>query len=239
MASTRAATNGGELLLRRSDGSLRATIARQIYTYSYDRGDGSLYFLARGTLVRAHGATERQLATLSSLGLTPRGSLQLEPLGGLIALQNAHRLVVLRPNGSLFTAVPLPPRKASGDGVSSTPKAAPDRSAIAFTATRGHEPGGGSPGTEAVYLVRAGAARGRAIHSERVDFAVCERGSTLAWHGRWLLYSTSEGNLSLVDTSHPHHAINLAQTLRRLPGTNGDQGHLDFNAYWTGDPSGL
>jgi hypothetical protein len=37
------------------------------------------------------------------------------------------------------------------------------------------------------------------VHTERVDFKVCERGASLHWHGEWLLYSNSEGNVAAID----------------------------------------
>lgn len=224
-------SRGGGLRLRSAGGVLRATLARQVYDYAYDHASGRLYFLARGNLVRADGAEQRPIASLARLGLAAGRALQLQPLGRLVALTDRRRLVVLRPDGSLFAAARLPRGRTRVDGISSQIAAAANAQGVAFTATRGNT-AYGSQGSETVYLLRPGAQSARAVHTERVRFAVCERGAGLQWHGRWLLYAASEGNTSIVDASHPQHAIDLARTVRRLPGTSGDQGRLDFSAYW-------
>lgn len=77
------------------------------------------------------------------------------------------------------------------------------------------------------------------MHTERVEFAVCERGADLAWHGRWLLYSASEGNTAVIDTTSLQHVIKLTGIVRRLPGLSDDEGNLGFSAYWSGQPRGL
>lgn len=229
---------GAALLLRSGGGALRATLARQVFSYVYDRASGSLYFLAHGSLIRAHGAEQQRLAALARLGLSPGPDLQLQPLGRLVALRDARRLVVLRENGSAFAATRLPSARARADGVSSAISAAADAHEVAFTATRGNS-AYGSSGTESVYLLGPGARSARVLHTERVRFAVCERAADLAWHGRWLLYSASEGNLAIIDTSGPHRAVELGRVVRSLPGTGDDQGALDFSASWGGHPTGL
>ena len=56
-------------------------------------------------------------------------------------------------------------------------------------------------------------------HTElRVDFKVCERGASLQWHGDWLLYSNSEGNLAVIDTTGVHRAIELSSLVHGLLG---------------------
>ncbi len=229
---------GGRLLLRATTGRLRKTLARQVYTYAYDRAGGSLYFLAHGALVRAEGGSQRRIATLADLGLAAGRFLQLQPLGQLVALQTATRLVVLRSDGAVFAATRLPRGRTRVDGVSSQLSATPDARAVAFAATRGNT-AYGSSGSETVYLLTPGSRAARAIHSERVAFAVCERGATLAWHGHWLLYSASEGNTAVIDTARPRHAIELTRIVRRLPGASGGEGNLDFSASWSGPPTGV
>jgi hypothetical protein len=231
-------SRGGGLRLRSVDGILGETLARQVYNYAYDHAGGSLYFLARGKLVRADGAAQQPIASLARLGLPAGRALQLQPLGRLVALTDRHHLVVLRRDGSVFAAARPPRGRTRVDGISSQLAAAPNAQAVAFTATRGNT-AYGSNGRETAYLLQSGTHIARAVHTERVSFAVCERGASLQWRGRWLLYAASEGNTSIIDTSRPHHAIDLARTVRRVPGTSGDQGHLDFTAYWTGNPTGL
>lgn len=224
---------GGELLLRTSDGVLRATVARQVYTYAYDGASGDLYFVADGRLVRADGVHERALSSLARLGLTAGGSLQLQPLGRLVALRDGRRLVVLRTDGRVFASTRLPHGRAGADGISSQFTAAPDARAVAFTATFGNS-AYGSSGSESVYLLGPGSHTARAVHTERVRFAICERGADLAWHGRWLLYSASEGNTAVIDTARRRRAVELTTIVRSLPGLSGGEGNLSFSAFWGG-----
>src|SRR5439155_24665956 len=71
---------GGRLLLRAENGTLRKTLARQVFNYAYDQASGSLYFLARRVLMRVHGAGAQRLASLAWLALPPGRSLQLQRL---------------------------------------------------------------------------------------------------------------------------------------------------------------
>jgi hypothetical protein len=230
--------SGGALLLRTGDsGTLRQTLARHVYTYAYDHASGTLYFIARGALVRADGAAQHAIASLHRLGLAPGRRLQLQPLGRLVALEDAHRLVVLRADGAMFASTRLPRGRTRHDGISSQLSAAPNAQAVAFTATDGNT-AYGSHGSETVYLLTPGARTARPIHRERVSFAICERGADLAWHGRWLLYSSSEGNTTLIDTSRPQRTIELVRIVRHLPGVTGGEGHVDFTAAWSGHPTG-
>jgi hypothetical protein len=231
------AGRGGELVLRSVGGALQETLARQVYTYAYDRASGSLYFIAHGDLVRAEGAVQRRIASLARLGLTTGPRLQLQPLGSLVALEDAHQLVVLRTSGAVFASTPLPRGGTRHDGISSQLSAAPAGRAVAFTATRGNT-AYGSRGSETVYLLRPGARSAKAVHTERVNFAVCERGADLAWHGRWLLYSAGEGNAAVIDTRE-RHVVALSRIVRRLPGITDDEGNLGFTAFWSGHPTGV
>jgi hypothetical protein len=145
-------------------------------------------------------------------------------------------LVVVRPGGSLFARTRLPPGHGQGESVSSSLVVAPRGSAVAFTAAAGRtgDPGaaGRAHGTETVYLLRRGAHQAIPVHREQVAFAPCERGASLQWHGSWLLYSASEGNLAAIDSTGIHRAIELGSLVRRLRGTRDG-----FSAYWSGQPT--
>jgi len=145
---------------------------------------------------------------------------------------------VLRADGSIFAATRLPRGRARADGVSSQISAAPGAQAVAFTATRGNT-AYGSSGTETVYLLRPDSLSALPVHTERVSFAVCERGADLTWHGRWLLYSASEGNVAAINTGRSRRTIELSRVVRSLPGITGDEGDLDFSASWSGHPTGI
>jgi hypothetical protein len=229
---------GGALLLRSATGERQETLARRVSTYAYDEASGSLYLTANGVLVRADGRAQRPIASLSKLGFPRRGYLQIQPLGKLIALESALRLVVLHSDGTLFASTRLPHGRTRHDTISSQLAASPSAQAVAFTATRGNT-AYGSNGIETVYLLRPGDRAARLIHREWVSFAICERGASVAWHGRWLLYSASEGNTAVIDTDRPRHVLELTRLVRRLPGLASDEGNLDLTVSWARQPTGV
>ncbi|HZT14689.1 MAG TPA: hypothetical protein VFA19_01970 [Gaiellaceae bacterium] len=213
---------GGVLRVRAGDGTHPRILARDVHTFDFAARAHAVFFVAHGRLERFDGRL-RMLARLGSLRIG--ASLAIEPLGRFVALQDGRRLVVLRANGRLVSATPLPQLNLRTDLVSSV--VALDRGGdAAFTATRGNT-AYGSRGVETVYLLRPGARRAEPVHRERVDFAVCERQAALAWRGRWLLYTTSEGYAAAIDVAGAR-AIDLSAVTRRLPGADGE----DFAARW-------
>jgi hypothetical protein len=162
----------------------------------------------------------------------------LQPLGRLVELEDDHRLVVVRPDGTVFAGTPLPVSHGQAESISSSLVVAPRASAVAFTAAYGQTGYPRAPershGTETAYLLRPGADVAIPVHRENVQFAVCERGASLQWHGKWLLYSNTEGNLALIDTTGTRRAIELGSLVHSLPGA-GD----GVNAYWSGQPTTL
>lgn len=219
---------GGWILLRGSGGTV---LARGVRTYAYDSFSHSLYFVSCGWLMLDHGGSERALADLGKLGLALR-DLQILPLGRLVGLEDSRRLVVLRQDGPAFASTLLPRGTRRADGVSAQPVAAPDGSAVAFAATSGNT-AYGSRGTETVYLLRAGATAAQPIHTERVEFAICERGANLAWHGPWLLYDASEGNTALIDT-RTVRAIKLTRLVHHVAHPYAsNEGDLNFDIAWS------
>jgi hypothetical protein len=194
----------------------------------FDHNARAVYFVASGRLERFDGGRVTPLAPLTALGVGRRP--QVEPLGRLVALRSARRLVVLREDGSVFAATPLPRPLKRVDSVSSALAADADADAVAFTATRGNT-ASGSRGSELVYLLRVGATQARLVYRERLSFAVCERAAELSWRGHWLLYSTSEGHVALVDTFRPSRSLDLSATVARLPGRGSDADR--FDVAWT------
>ncbi len=210
-----------ELLLRSDTGAILETIARRPLQYEYDLGSGSLFFVTRGVLVGARGARAWRLASLRSLGFTTNTWLQ--PMGRLVELMDDRRLVVLQPGGSVFASGPLPRDGRQPDAPSSSLAIAPSASAVAFTVAFGRTDNPSATrrahGTEIAYLLHAGARAATALHVERVAFAPCERGASLQWHGSWLLYTNTEGNLAAIDTAGAHPTIELTGLVRRLLGS--------------------
>jgi hypothetical protein len=223
---------GRQLLLRSATGQLVKVIARRPLGSDYYAANGSLYFISRGVLMSAHGARVERLASLNRLGLSAAPSLQ--PLGRLVELQDDHRLVVARPAGSVFAWIPLPLSHGPAESISGSLVIGPRSSAVAFTAASGQT---GDPdaarghGTETVYLLRSGSHTAMPLHSEQTSFG-CERSASLEWHGRWLLYSSTAGNLAVIDTTKARRTIELGSLVSNLSGTRDG-----FSAYWSGHPT--
>jgi hypothetical protein len=219
---------GQQLLLRSDTGTLLRTVAQRPFGSDYFVANGSLYFIVHGVLRRARGARTQRLGSLASLGMPDPW---WQPVGRLLELQDNRRLVMLRPDGSIFASTPLPRRDGQTESTTSSPVLAPDASAVAFTSASGESNGPATAnrahGTETVYLLRAGAHTATPKHTERVAFKVCERGASLQWHRTWLLYVNSEGSLTAIDTADAHRAIELGGLLRGLPGTRNG-----FSASW-------
>lgn len=192
-----------ELLLRGPTGRLLTVISPLPFHADPFVANGSLYFVVRGVLMSARGPHVRRLASLAALGM-PRDSW-LQPVGGLLELQDNRRLMLLRADGSLFAWTPLPRRDGETETISSSLVASPGETAVAFTAAAGEstDPNDAARalGTETTYLLRAGARTAVALHTEHVRFRVCERGARLHWSGRRLLYDNSEGNRAVIDTA--------------------------------------
>jgi hypothetical protein len=224
---------GRKLLLRSDAGTLLRTIARRPLGSDYFVANGNLYFITHGRLMSARGRHIRQLASLARLGVSADPWLQ--SLGRLIELEDNNRLVVLRPDGSELASTPLPRSQGETESLSSSLVASPQDSAVAFTAAAGesNDPNAvrRAHGTETVFLLRAGARRAVPVHTERVNFKVCEGGAILQWHGRWLLYSNTTGNLAAIDSTRGHPAIELSSLAHSLLGP-----HAGFNAYWSREP---
>ena len=146
--------------------------------------------------------------------------------------------MLLRPDGSTFAWTPLPRDDGQTESISSSLVVAPHASAVAFTAAAGEtnhpDAAHRTHGTETVSLLRAGADSAVPVHTERVAFKVCEREASLQWHGKWLLYNNSEGNLAAIDTTGAHSAIELGSLLRGLSGTSDG-----ISATWSDQPTGL
>lgn len=220
------------LLLRSDTGALVKVIGRRPLGSDYQVQDGNLYFISGGVLMSAHGARTRRLASLSRLGVSAEP--WLAPLGRFVELQDDRRLVVVRPDGSVFASIPLPSSDGHADAISSALAVDSDGRAIAFAAAAGEwketpSHPSGVHGTETVYLLRPGAHAAVPVHTEHLVFTPCERGAGVEWHGSWLLYTNAEGNLVAVDTAGAHRAIDLTSLVRRLPGTQ-----EGFTAYWSG-----
>jgi hypothetical protein len=147
-------------------------------------------------------------------------------VGSLIELEDTHRMVLLRNDGSIFASTPLPRSHGHTEDIVGFVSPSPELDAVAFAT----DAGSGRSGTETVYLLRARARVAVPIHRQRISFQPCAQWAALAWHGDWLLYSNTAGSVDVIDTSSPHRTIELGPLVRHLRGVS------STNAYWTGHP---
>jgi hypothetical protein len=180
----------------------------------WDWASGVVVFRTGHRLRAFDGVRTWQLANRYALGV--RGMPVVELLGGLVSIHDARRIAVLNYEGRLIASAPLPRRRARADAVSSSVVSNRAGTAVAFTAT--HH----ARGVETVYVLPAGASRAIARFDRRTDFAGCGSSASVAWHGRWLLYSNSEPTAAVVDSSGRNHAIGLGGVISRLPGVSRD-----------------
>lgn len=225
------------LILRRNTGTVLKTIARWPFDADFRAVDGNLYFIVDDTLMRARGLRVRRLVQLRRLGLST--DTWLQALGPLVELQDNDRLVMVRPNGSVYASTPLPRSHGQADTISSSVAFAPRDTAVAFTAATGlaDDPNSGrsTPGSETIYVLRRGARAATPVHRERVEFPPCVgEGATLQWQASWILYNGADDHAAAFDTAFPEHAIELGRLIRRLPGTRDG-----FTAYWSDQPPTL
>src|SRR5436305_108905 len=82
---------------RDRDGRFLRTLAAGVYTFVFEPGSHTLFFLANGRVERFDGHRLQSLVRLSAVGLsTP---LTIQPVGALVALRGRRRLVVIRRDG--------------------------------------------------------------------------------------------------------------------------------------------
>jgi hypothetical protein len=223
------------ILLRSDNGAVLKKIARWPFQVNFFQVvGGNLYLIARGVLLRANGTRTLRLGALRNLGLS--ASTWLQPIGPLVELRDNARLVVVRPDGSVFASTSLPRSRGEPDTISSSVAVAPHSAAVAFTAASGlaSAPNTGRPGhgSETIYLLRPGAHAATPVHRERVEFRPCiGEGATLVWNGSWLLYNGADSHAAAIDTASPGRTVELRRIIRGLPGTRDG-----FTVNWSDQP---
>ena len=209
--------------VRDETGRRLRVLARDVGTYVLDSASGTLLYVdGHRMVVRSDGRRKAGLALL------PAGrGWWIEPLaGGLVALLDQHRVLVLRPDGTTLG------RFRSAGAV-----AAPGAGAggVAFTVTYGYR-GYRTRGVEEVEVMRPDGSVVRVLR-RGLRFALCARGAALQWRGRWLLYQTTEGVAATVDTK-TGRTVDLTRFAAQLPGyVVGAEGEADLHLAWEGPPA--
>jgi hypothetical protein len=215
--------DGAALMVRREDGRVTRVLAAHAAVPQVDPRSGAIVFRTRGRVsVFAHGRV-RRIAELENLGIAAGPTM--DPLGQAVAIHDNRRLAVVGYDGRLIASTRLPPRRLRADMVSSAIVANAAGTAFAFTAIR-NDTAKARRGRETVYVLRAGEHSVRAVHAERLQFEGCGRMTELAWHGPWLLYSSQERHVVLVDTSRHAAPVELTRLIAALPGVS-PNGYFD------------
>jgi hypothetical protein len=175
----------------------------------WDREAGMVVFRTGRRLRAFDGRRVRLLANRYALGV--KGNPVVEPLGQFVLLHDRRRLVLVGYEGRVVAAAPLPKPRTQDDVVSSAVVSNGAGTAVAFTATRRWN------SRETVYMLRAGARRARAVFSARPDIGGCGYAASLAWHGRWLLYSSGDQRIVVIDGAGQTN-VDLSRVVARLPG---------------------
>jgi hypothetical protein len=90
---------------------------------------------------------------------------------------------------------------------------------------------GAHRGEAIVYALHAGESHARAIYQHRLGSSGCVVGAGMEWHGRYLLYSSTDGEQALLDTRGGRQ-ISLMSLLRRIPQRGRSQ---TYNVFWRSD----
>jgi hypothetical protein len=215
---------GGALVLRGAGGEPLRTLATKAADPQVDRANRVLFFRSAGQLFAFDGVRVRPLAPLRELGMT--GVPTVEPLGGLVAVHDRRRLVVMGYEGRRFASVSLPRSRHRADGVSSPVASNGARTAVAFSVTSGNRL------RETVYLLVKGNSRAEPLFAEKlVGGNGCGGSDWLAWQGKWLLYANGGQQAAVIDSSGQAPAIDLSKVIAQLPGIRTD-GEGAFNVEW-------
>lgn len=194
-----------------SGATLRRYRYRQRNGFVFDERTDRLFFITpRGVLASARGTKIRLVRPLPNV----EGTISADQ-SGLLIFGGMHDIAVIRPDGALVarTNWARSPRVASDSGVS----VSPDGKSFAFRLTDAHP--GSRSSTATVYVLRAGTESPQRIFRHRLGPSGCAVGANLNWHGRFLLYSSTDGREVVLDTTNDG-AIDLTQLARLLPHRN-------------------
>jgi hypothetical protein len=200
---------GTSLFLRTADGRLLRRLAAGVHTFTVEPDDGhSLVLVTRsGLLARMDGERLERLADVHEL---EEPTLEL-PGGGLISVfsGSAKRLLVLDSSGRRFASTPL-------NRWPDTARVSRDGTSLAFVVTRWSSES--QPLVDVVMVLRRGARSAVEVYVRRHHGSSCGWGPALAWYGHDLLYSTTEGEVVVLDSTRARPPVDLTATVAELPG---------------------
>ena len=211
-------TPGGDLLISMRGYSIAvvAPTGRLLRRFSYsgrnsftwDEHTDTLYFVRPdGMLAAAHGAEVRLIRRLAGIG----GGIWFTP-PGLLVFNGRRSVAITNLNGKLIARDRWP--RSPMDNFDSGLSVSPDGRTFAFRLSSAHP--GARHGEAVVYVLHVGQSRARAIYRHRLGPSGCAVGASMEWHGRYLLYSSADGQRAVLDTKTGRR-IRLMQLLNRIP----------------------
>lgn len=186
-------------------------------------GGGDLLVAGSGhpiSVVAADGRLLRRYSYRPHSGFTwdySRDTLYFVRPDGILAAAHGSHLRLLRRLPGIEGQI--------GSGLS----VAPDGRSFAFRLSSAH-PGSGH-GEAVVYALRAGQSHARAIYRHRLASSGCVVGAGMEWHGRYLLYSSTDGRRAVLDTRGGRQ-LSLTALLRRIPQRGRSQ---TYDVFWRSD----
>ena len=226
-------TGGGELLVAGSGHpiSVVGPDGRLLRHYPYRPGSGfawdyvtdTLYFVRPdGVLAAAHGAHLRLLRRLKGI----EGQIGFT-LPGLLVFNGQRSVTITNLAGRLVARARWP--RTSIDNFDSGLSVSPDGRSFAFRLSNAHP--GARHGEAVVYALHAGQSHARAIYRHRLGASGCAVGAGMEWSGRYLLYSSTDGQQAVLDT-RGGRPISLMPLLHRIPQRGRSK---TYNVYWRND----
>ena len=190
--------------------------------FAFDEGTQTLYFVSRkGVLTRMRGTAIEPLRPLPSADgwLTLAGPQ-------LLVFSGARSITIVRDDGTIVARAQWRSQRLHSDaGVG----VAPDGGAFAFRLSDARA--GDRTGAATLYVLHAGSTHATAVYRRRLGPTGCTAGAGLTWHGRSLLYSSSDGRDAVIETG-ARHTIELTAFAQKLPKKSpGERPSL----YWRSD----
>src|SRR5213076_2349050 len=190
-----------------ADGSLARTRVARARDWTFDSATRTLLYVAPGgDLSRTDGVNSSVVVGPRVVG-NPRG-LSIDVLGhDMMALVSMRRVVVLDGHGRLFASSSIPRTESGAPEQLSSFSVVQSQNgqAVAYSVADRRE-GSASVGPESILLLRRGDRSPTVLATKTVSFAGCERGVDLTWHGSWILYHSTEGDIVAIDSTRRHGA---------------------------------
>jgi hypothetical protein len=226
-------TRGGDLLISMRGYSIAvvAPDGRLLRRFSYSGRDSftwdehtdTLYFVRPdGMLAAAHGAHVRLIHRLAGI----EGEIWFTP-PRLLVFNGRRSVTITNLNGKLIARDQWPGTRT--DNFASGLSISPNGRTFAFRLSNARP--GARHGEAVVYVLHAGQSHARAIYRQHLGPSGCAVGAGMEWHGRYLLYSSTDGQQAVLDT-HTDRQVSLMPLLHRIPQRGRSQ---VYDVFWQRD----